>query len=35
MTTAAITSCEDSAPTLLLAEEDDVARAFLAVIWRC
>ena len=35
MTAAATTSCEDRDPTLLVAEEDEVARAFLAVIWRC
>lgn len=35
MTARATTSHKGRAPTLLVAEEDAVAWAFLAVIWRC
>jgi hypothetical protein len=35
MIAATTTSFEDCDPTVLVAEEDDAARAFLAVIWRC
>jgi len=33
--TPSVPSHGDRDPTVLVVEEDDVARSFLAVIWRC